>query len=611
MLKIFPDTKTGFYRALLLLLFSVVLALYANSLGNDFVFDDISLVVENESIRSVRNLAEFFPTKRNLSGYRPVRFLSYLLDYQLFGLKPEGFRFSNLCYHTINGLMVFILAQMIGLNLFGAFCCSLFFLTHPLQTESVAYISGRRDLLFTLFYLIAFFCYVRHYQRLNLKASLIVIGLMLLAFFSKEMAASLPLMIVWYALWFELNDRSGGGEVESGQKYLKSAFLRVCRKAAFFIVILVVLTVLFIAYKLFFWRPTAQPLYWGGNILTNFLTVAQVWVYYFGLIVLPIPLKGDYSAAAFPIVTEIGEILPWLCVLLILAYLIVSLKLVRKRPIISFGCIWFAIALLPVSHIFPHHELMAEHYLYMPLIGFGLCFGWLLDCLYRQGSARLAASLLIVLVVLYAGRVMIRNEDWRDSFQFWLSAVRFEPLAARACLNVAVLYDQKGNETKFLEFIERSISAKPSARALYNLAIYWQDKKQHEKAIVLYQQAMELDLNFSQPYFNLGFLYKSLGEYDLALQTFEAFNGYDTDPGLLFASGVTRFEQGQPEAAMSLFLKANQLDETYEGLHYYLGQCYLASGDCQQARLHFRKEIERRTRFQMISQSSEKQCLKK
>src|SRR5882672_2456698 len=177
-------------------LVAVVFLCFANTLRNEFVFDDIYLVSVNSQIRSL-NLPLL------LSSYRPTRDISYAIDFALWGENPFGFHLTSILIHAANVLLVFALVRRLTKDLVSATLTALIFAVHPIQTDAVTYISGRRDVLFTFFYLLAFQSYLTYYRnRWSAKAVawfILFLLLWMLSLLSKEMAVSLPILIfVWH-----------------------------------------------------------------------------------------------------------------------------------------------------------------------------------------------------------------------------------------------------------------------------------------------------------------------------------------------------------------------------------------------------------------------------
>jgi len=132
-------------HASLLTLLAVSFLIYLNSLPNDFIFDDIPLVQNSINVLSTG----FWDLIRS---YRPLRYITYSIDYRIFGMNPWGFRLMNIIYHSLTVISLFRMLKVFGLTKRAAFISALIFAVHPVHTDSVAYISGRRDVLMGLFY---------------------------------------------------------------------------------------------------------------------------------------------------------------------------------------------------------------------------------------------------------------------------------------------------------------------------------------------------------------------------------------------------------------------------------------------------------------------------
>jgi len=177
-------------------LVAVVFLCFANALGNEFVFDDIYLVSVNKQIQSL-------DLPLLLRSYRPIRDISYAIDFAFWGQNPLGFHLTSILIHAANVLLVFALARRLTKDLVSATLTALIFAVHPIQTDAVTYISGRRDVLFALFYILAFHTYLTYYgSRWSVKTVayfLLFLLLWMLSLLSKEMAVSLPILIfVWH-----------------------------------------------------------------------------------------------------------------------------------------------------------------------------------------------------------------------------------------------------------------------------------------------------------------------------------------------------------------------------------------------------------------------------
>src|SRR5215208_2773042 len=193
---------------------------YANSMGNDFVFDDQYLVLIYSRPRSFSHLIEML-----IDSYRPVRNLSYILDFAVWGANPFGFHLTNVLIHAANTVLVFFLVRHFRVGPVLSMLAALIFAVHPIQTDSVAYISGRRDVLFTLLYLAAFYAYLTYRERKSRVFFALFVILWALSLMSKEMAVSLPLIIF---LWnyCELWGAETGSWMSKSLKAARGAFIK-------------------------------------------------------------------------------------------------------------------------------------------------------------------------------------------------------------------------------------------------------------------------------------------------------------------------------------------------------------------------------------------------
>jgi hypothetical protein len=432
---------------------------YYNALGNGFVFDDYLLVVDNPLIRTSRSLWTLLSHPLSL-GYRPLRTLSYILDYRLGGMQPWGFHLSNLLYHWGTACLVFLTAlrltnaptlEKTSWRWRPAVFIAFLWAVHPVQTDTVTYIAGRRDILGGLCLFSGLWAYLQF--RASTSPALWRYGWLLfsclmygLGILSKESVLVLPFLCWMYDVQQE-------GMAESLRR----------RWALYFIVLLFGAGVLWHFAGGIILETIRKSTWYGGSIAGNFATVARIWVHYLSVIVYPRTLLADYSYDAFPVSSSMTEPGVLWALAVLGATAIVVWGLTRWRPLCGYGGVWMALSLLPVSHIIPIKEIAAEHYLYVPLFGFCLIAGILLDalCGKRAPALQWRTSLRPVVgyalvAVLLAGavtRTVIRNRDWSDEERFWSVTTQTAPRSARAHYNLAGVYKrQKRTEDAAREF---------------------------------------------------------------------------------------------------------------------------------------------------------------
>lgn len=422
---------------------------YYNAVGNGFVFDDYLLVVDKSVIRTPHPLWTLLSDPLSL-GYRPLRTFSYIVDYRIGGMQPWVFHLSNILYHWITACFVFLVALRLTnaptldkayWRWRPAIVMTLLWALHPVQTDAVTYIAGRRDILGGLCLFAGLWSYLRFRASLSpesrrygwLLLSCLLYGLGIL---SKESVIVLPLLCWAYDVQQE-------GLMESLRR----------RWLLYFLVLLLGAVVLWYFAGWMMLRTIQQAAWHGGSMAGNFATVTRIWVHYLSVMVYPHTLLGDYSYNAFPVSRSFTEPeVPW--ALAILSTTVVGVwGLTRWRSLCGYGGVWMLMTILPISHIIPIQEIAAEHYLYVPLFGFCVIVGLLLDALCGvsverpRGVGVLRPIVGVVLIVALLGgavaRIVTRNRDWLNEERFWSVTIETAPRSARAHYNLAGIYKQQ------------------------------------------------------------------------------------------------------------------------------------------------------------------------
>jgi tetratricopeptide (TPR) repeat protein len=276
---------------------------------------------------------------------------------------------------------------------------------------------------------------------------------------------------------------------------------------------------LFTYYKLFIKSPSDRVSYYGDSMITTFLTVGKILVHYMRLLVYPVNLNADYSYNAFPLSSSFLEpaTLVSFMVLGIIGYVV--LRLIATDKVIAFGLIWFFTALLPVCHIFPHHELLAEHYLYLPSFGFCLAAAYVFNRFLEEEKYRQYLSAAgIVVVLLFSLRIVDRNRDWKNEFTLWQKTVRTSPQCGRAQVNLGNAYYKEGKFDEAIASYKQGLVIRPNYhRGLSNLGEAYAKKRMFDEAITQHKKALAIKPNYAEGHAKLGATYLEKGMYDEAI----------------------------------------------------------------------------------------------
>lgn len=424
----------GYLLAAMLLATFVV---YGNTFRNNWSYDDIPVVVENSDAHS---FAGFLENKR---PGRPLRELTYIPEYKLFGDKPAGYRVQQLLWHGANGFLLVLLLQALGVETMAALLAGLLFLVHPLQVESVANISHRKELLALFFCLATLFLYRRLLASEGKKrlvfaaAGLGTFGLSLLA---NQTAISFPAVLVLYELLFVPKER----RFLVRYPLLAGACAAIAAGGAFYL-----LRGLFTADQLL-------TVYSKNNFVASksyyplFMGVMKSFGFYLSKILVPIGLAPEY---AVKFSEDFFQPAAWGGMALLVALAAVGVAAARKAPLLSFGLGWFLILYLPVSNLVPAGYMIADRYLYMPLAGIAIILAWGAQKL-RMPAVHAALGAVLV---LFAGLTMVQNSYWYDEHTLWRHAAEVDPGSTWAQESAAYSYYVKGEYDQAREHAQKAL----------------------------------------------------------------------------------------------------------------------------------------------------------
>lgn len=516
--------------AAILIPVAAAVLVFFNSLHGNFVYDDNSIVVNQPLVKdlSALGIADIFTHKdlsRSSPHYLPVRLISYAIDYRLWKLNPLGFHLTNLFLHVLNVILatLFVASAAAAAGIkerknvwLAAGATGLLFAVHPLQSESVAWVSGRKELLCTGFLLCAALCYLSSLRRPVSKKTdwAIPSGLVFftLAILSKATAAAFPLALVG----FEIFMQPGEGRAKTAQ--------RAKRFVPFLIVDAVIV---YIDMKYSAQAGMIKEVA-SGSLAAHYLTCAATPLLYIGKAFWPAKLSVEYGTTLSR--GELMRLAP--AAVLFWGGLVLLWTKYRKRQGAAAALAAWAVAgLLPVINLVPSTKLIADRYFYLPSIGL---FGALCIAIAQiKGKApRIAAAVILVAAACAFGfRAAERNLDWRNEMTLWSSAMRFEPDHPLVLQNLAYAYYLDKDYVKAEKYYKASIKRDPkNVPAYVNLAVLeyvaW---KRTDETISLLQQAVRLDPKNIPARINLAMAYYSSGEFQAAVD--EMISAIDNDPG--------------------------------------------------------------------------------
>ena len=410
---------------------------YANAVGNGFVWDDEYVLTRNVAVQDIGSWESFFTDASTGSiapeqkFYRPLRTLVYAVMHRIFGLQAWPHHLLCVVLHMLNVVLVFNLFRRFSGRADAATAVAALFGVHPLMTEAVSSITSLADVMFALFYLLAFFMYLRVQE--GTRKIFPICGLVIcyvLSLLSKESALSLPLLLV-------ASDMTRGTGLRSRESR------QVCLGC---VALLLGLSLSFVALRSSLVGGIGQDAsYAGVTFLHTILMQATVVARYLGLILMPL---GQSIRHDVPVPESMFDPVVVISVLVIVGLLTIMAISIRRRPYVAFGIAWFFITLLPVMNIIPiKGDMMGERFCYLPILGIFYLLASLVPKNWAEaGSRRAICGVFVALCLVLGSATMKRNRLWLDNITIFEDAAKKTPRSNAVRVNLIREYSRLGRE---------------------------------------------------------------------------------------------------------------------------------------------------------------------
>ena len=481
----------------------VTLAAYTGSFSGQFVSDDAAAVRDNPVIRALDwpHVRAMF-TSFDDSNYIPIKVLSLAIDRRLWGTTPTGYHATNLAIHVGGALVIYALLLRLRFGALAACLTALLWAVHPLQVESVAWISERKNVLSGLFFFLAFHRYLVFVEQPRPATYAAVLGLFVLAVLSKMNTMVLPALCLAHALAFRF----------------RLQWRDVWATLPMFGIAAVV------GWYNLSGNPIHGALYHGGSALVTWLSSAVVVFRYLGNVFVPAALSIDYEVHLYGAVFDPPVLA---AVLALLAIGCATVWLIRTRQRAGFWVLWFFITLAPMLNIIPFRSMMNDRYMYLALLGPLALIGGVVPTnapgRRRRAVMGAAAVAIVGCVWLTTQRVAVWaspfalwkdgcmhtmlipadpvyvEDEWEAKVRFLRAAAEREPTSARVHNNLGGLYYEAGENAPAIAELEQAARLDPTNTIIaLNLAEAYVRANRVAEATPLYASAVARD-----PYFYL------------------------------------------------------------------------------------------------------------
>ena len=542
-----------------LLLGALVVVVFWPAVHCNFVdFDDKDYVLSNTNIQHGLNWAsiQWAFTTAHSSNWHPLTWLSHILDCQLYGLAPAGHHFTSLLLHLANALLLFLLLNRLTGALWPSAFVAAMFALHPLRVESVVWISERKDVLSSLFWILTLGAYVRYVEEFKAGRSLkfkgfytLALALFACALMAKPMAVTLPFVLLLLDYW-------PLGRLEFGHRF---SWRLILEKIPFLLLAAGDSVVTFLIQMHHGVVTTLERFPMSvrlANVPIAYIKYIRMNFWPFGLAVFyPHQPLGPWTVGA--------------AVVLLGGVTILALRYWHTHPQLLVGWFWFLGMLVPtIGFVQVGYQAMADRYTYLPSIGLWIMLTWAVrDSISHRPIPRMAVAVGGSLAVL-------------------------------ACVFITPAQIFYWQNTRTL-FTHSMAATDQRYTAYFNLACEALGQKEYSQAIdyfktaLAYEKDSALWTDHSKAYNNMGYAYLKLGDITNAVVNFEkAVTVKPKYPEAFFNMGRAFLANNQPDVAVEAFQSALSLEPNVAETHFKLANALAQLNRHAEAIAHYSQALQ-------------------
>ena len=492
----------------IILLVVLCFLIYAPSLGNGFIWDDDTNLYKNPWVQKTDGLQDIWFSHK-IYQYYPVDFTSFWLEHKLWGLDPFGYHTVNLILHILNVLLVFWVVRKLYRRL--AFPVALLFTVHPIQVETVAWITERKNLLSLFFFLWAILSYLRFDSTRKRRDYLLTVLMFTCALLSKSIAVCFIFFPALYKWWKD-------GRVARQEIRLSFTLAAIGLFLALY------------ALYLEFYQVGARGSAFNLTFLERLALSGRIILFYPYKIIFPFNFIFFYPRWTI-------DVNVWWQWLFFLAAMLIPAALFIYRGRIGRGAlalfIFYVISIFPVLGFLNVYGMqfayVADHFSYLSTPGLILliCAGitLLLDRLKTRitflssmGYKILSRGFFILIIIYMCSKSMELTKNYKNEMVLWSNLARDNPRCLVAYDSLAEEYRDIGEKWKVVDLYKKAVSINPAAQeAYYNLGNAYCNLGNYEEAIKAYEKAIQIDPGYLQAINNLASTYADMGKIEKAI----------------------------------------------------------------------------------------------
>ncbi len=531
----------------LVLILLIVVRIFLPCLSAEFlVWDDEQHVWGNPLIQTLSplSLKMIFSTPV-LKTYIPLTILSFALEYHFFHLNPFFYHLDNVLLHLVVVALIYILARRLNFNSLTAGLTAIFFGIHPMHVESVAWVTERKDVLYSVFYLASILFYLSYIQTKSWAKFSLSLLMGLLSILAKPMALSLPVVLFLFD-WL----------------YDRGLPRRVLLEKIPFVLILAPMA--WITYSL---NARVPEIHFPQSLTLWIWTCTfYLWKFFF-----PTDLSPAYNLP-HPITWSHG---PFLWSGLAFVFFLGAAWYFRRQRWFIFALAYYFLSIFFLLRLDEGKDanLVADRFMYLPSLGLclliGLSLARLWDRVDKHRIGQVAGILVLAFIVAGLGLTTWRQcHYWKDDLTLWTYALH----------------------------------SFPTARMAYNnLGGYYSRKDDYERALFFYHESLRLNAYDYQTLNDMGLVYFNQGRYEEALQAFDRSTALNPGFGLAYINrGAVYIQQNHYDWAIAEFTRCMEAMPDFYAAYVNRGNLYAVMGKYTEALQDLNKAVELRSNDPLI-----------
>jgi tetratricopeptide (TPR) repeat protein len=571
----------------------LIVVVYAPFLKGPFLYDDQPHVLRNQTVTSFKGLFDlhsvgaFFLTPFGLSA-RPLLYLTYALNYQMFGFDSSAFRATNMLIHLVNATLLFLLtrriAQIAGRKRSQAFWIGIaaasVFAVHPLVTEAITYIAGRSASLCAMFYLggLVMIIEAGFGKRMRWMPVIGAVVCFIIAMLVKQDAAMLPIAAIALVLFVWPDNRT------------------IRERVIVTAVLLVAEVLVFAAFQSSIKAIASEArdnafLVSGGSeptlpLVPYVLTSVKEWFFYY-FWRLFVPIHQNVDPPSVPITSP--NLLVLIAAIVIAGLVVLGYFMLKRDRLLGASFVLLLLSPLAAYCVFPLADVVAEHRAYLAAAGAAMLIAAVCSQIQKWQIA-----IVVLLVVVYSWLAVTRNSVWMDVITLWEDASSKAPEKLRPHMNLGLEYEARGRvdlAISHYKFVLAKNSDHFAART--NLAALYLAQNDTKDAEELLAPAVAKNVKFAPVYVNLAAVRIQQGQFESALALLD--RAKEINPRQIqvaFTRGIAYTNMNRPDLAIPEYLHELEVEPYFTAAQVELGKAYERMGEREKAISYYQKVVE-------------------